>query len=138
MKFLQIILAILIGFASTALYQHRASISDFVTFAITSASNYYDLFGNTTAPLNETQKASSSEATAASSFPNLGYPEQHLTVSEMSVPRAVAKIVHAIEQAEGAGARVRRSIGTRSQRYFTPFLMLDHFATSDGAGFPDQ
>ncbi|EHK24726.1 uncharacterized protein TRIVIDRAFT_215660 [Trichoderma virens Gv29-8] len=54
----------------------------------------------------------------------------------MSAQRTIAKVVRAIEQAEGAGARVRRSIGTRSQRNFSPFLMLDHFSTT--AGFPDH
>ncbi|RMD39661.1 hypothetical protein DV735_g5468, partial [Chaetothyriales sp. CBS 134920] len=42
------------------------------------------------------------------------------------------------EQSEGAGARVRRSIGTSSQRHLTPFLLLDHFHVSPGAGFPDH
>jgi quercetin 2,3-dioxygenase len=44
----------------------------------------------------------------------------------------------AIEQSEGAGARVRRSIGTAKLRNFSPFLMLDHFTIGDGAGFPDH
>ena len=41
--------------------------------------------------------------------------------------RSIAKIVTANEQAEGAGARVRRSIGIMNQRNFDPFLMFDHF-----------
>lgn len=139
MKLFQIILAILIGLSSTVLYQHRERISDFTTIAITSLSSHYSgIFGKAT--LNETAAASSEAAANStnpeSSFPNLGYPEQHLTVTEMSTQRAVAKVVRAIEQAEGAGARVRRSIGTRAQRNFSPFLMLDHFSTT--AGFPDQ
>lgn len=56
----------------------------------------------------------------------------------MSVPRAIRKAFLAIEQAEGAGARVRRSIGTPQLRNFSPFLMLDHFSIGPGAGFPDQ
>ncbi|KAL8868653.1 MAG: hypothetical protein Q9174_004848 [Haloplaca sp. 1 TL-2023] len=36
------------------------------------------------------------------------------------------------------GARVRRSIGTPNLRNFSPFLMLDHFSVSPGAGFPDH
>lgn len=137
MKLFQIILAILIGLSSTVLYQYRESVSDFATLAIASLSNHYSGFFSKTA-LNKTavEKASSEAAKKDSSFPNLGYPEQHLIVTEMSAQRAVAKVVRAIEQAEGAGARVRRSIGTRSQRNFSPFLMLDHFSTT--AGFPDQ
>lgn len=52
--------------------------------------------------------------------------------------RTVLKSFPAIEQAEGVGARVRRSIGTMNIRNFTPFLMLDHFKVSPDAGFPDH
>ena len=51
-------------------------------------------------------------------------------------PRTILKYFLAMEQAEGAGARVRRSIGTWDMRNFTPFLMLDHFNTSAPNGFP--
>ncbi|PNP47713.1 hypothetical protein TGAMA5MH_01537 [Trichoderma gamsii] len=135
MKFFQIIIAILIGLSSTLLYQYRESFSDFVNLAKSSVPNHYsDLFSKppATTALNET--AAASEAIPENHFPT---PEQHLTVTEMSTRRAVAKIVHAIEQAEGAGARVRRSIGTQQQRNFSPFLMLDHFASAN-AGFPDH
>lgn len=57
---------------------------------------------------------------------------------EMSIPRAIRKVFLAVEQAEGAGARVRRSIGTQQLRNFSPFLMLDHFSIKPGAGFPDH
>ncbi|KAF5702839.1 pirin (iron-binding nuclear) [Fusarium mundagurra] len=52
--------------------------------------------------------------------------------------RAISKVFTAIEQAEGAGARVRRSIGSRQQRNFSPFLMLDFMKGGNGAGFPDH
>ncbi|CCC05238.1 hypothetical protein SMACR_08247 [Sordaria macrospora] len=55
-----------------------------------------------------------------------------------SIPRLIRKIFLATEQAEGAGARVRRSIGTPQLRNFSPFLMLDHFSIRPGAGFPDH
>ena len=58
--------------------------------------------------------------------------------AEMSVPRAIRQAFLAVSQAEGAGARVRRSIGTPKLRNFSPFLMLDHFSISPGAGFPDH
>ena len=57
---------------------------------------------------------------------------------DMSIPRAIRKIFLAVEQAEGAGARVRRSVGTPHLRNLSPFLMLDHFSIKPGAGFPDQ
>ncbi|KOS20392.1 Pirin [Escovopsis weberi] len=56
----------------------------------------------------------------------------------MSVARTIRKIFLAAEQAEGQGARVRRSIGTPQLRNFSPFLMLDHFFVKHGAGFPDH
>ncbi|RSL55498.1 hypothetical protein CEP51_014542 [Fusarium floridanum] len=52
--------------------------------------------------------------------------------------RAISKVFTALEQAEGAGAIVRRSIGSTYQRNFSPFLMLDHMNGSNGAGFPDH
>ncbi|KAL0633026.1 RNA pol II transcription cofactor [Maublancomyces gigas] len=52
--------------------------------------------------------------------------------------RKIVKAFEAIEQAEGAGARVRRSVGTPKLKNFSPFLMLDHFTIGDGAGFPDH
>lgn len=58
--------------------------------------------------------------------------------TEMSVSRAIRQVFLAIEQSEGAGARVRRSIGGRNLRSLTPFLMLDHFKSSGAAGFPDH
>ncbi|CZT05714.1 probable pirin [Rhynchosporium agropyri] len=56
----------------------------------------------------------------------------------MTVTRAIRKAFLAVEQSEGAGARVRRSIGTPQLKNFSPFLMLDHFTIKPGAGFPDH
>lgn len=64
--------------------------------------------------------------------------DTHLHATDMSVARAIRKVFLAVEQAEGAGARVRRSIGTPQLKNFSPFLMLDHFSIKPGAGFPDQ
>lgn len=61
-----------------------------------------------------------------------------LPITNMSTARAIRQVFLAIEQAEGAGARVRRSIGTAKLRNFSPFLMLDHFTVGNGAGFPDH
>lgn len=58
--------------------------------------------------------------------------------AEMSIARAVVKAFKAIEKSEGAGAKVRRSIGVPQLRNFSPFLMLDHFSVGIGAGFPDH
>lgn len=58
--------------------------------------------------------------------------------ANMTVPRTIQKAFLATEQSEGAGARVRRSIGTSALRNLSPFLMLDHASVSPGAGFPDH
>lgn len=47
-------------------------------------------------------------------------------------------MVLSVEQAEGVGARVRRSIGRSEFRNLDPFLMLDEFCVSKPAGFPDH
>ncbi|KAL2507293.1 Pirin-like protein [Forsythia ovata] len=53
-------------------------------------------------------------------------------------PRSVTKKILAKPQSEGVGAVVRRSIGRPEVKYFDPFLMLDEFAVSPPAGFPDH
>jgi hypothetical protein len=54
--------------------------------------------------------------------------------------RPVRQLVRAYEVTEGAGVTVHRSIGTPALRNLDPFLMLDHFGSSDPdeyiAGFP--
>ncbi|KAH9001063.1 pirin domain-containing protein [Lactarius akahatsu] len=55
-----------------------------------------------------------------------------------TVSRTVVKKVLSLETSEGAGAVVRRSIGSMQLRNLTPFLMLDHFHIAKGAGFPDH
>lgn len=54
------------------------------------------------------------------------------------VARNILKHFLAREQAEGAGAVVRRSIGTIKARNFSPFLLLDHFYIGKDGGFPDH
>lgn len=57
----------------------------------------------------------------------------------MTRPRSIRQVFLAIEKAEGAGVRVRRSIGTPILRHLSPFLMLDHFSNANkSAGFPDH
>ncbi|OBT95068.1 hypothetical protein VE01_07331 [Pseudogymnoascus verrucosus] len=90
-----------------------------------------------------TTSSSNSQTTGSTSFEGLpvippteiyGEPK----AEAMSVPRAIRKAFLAIQQSEGVGAKVRRSIGTPQLRNFSPFLMLDHFTSSPGSGFPDH
>ena len=56
------------------------------------------------------------------------------------IQRKVTNIIEPQPVVEGAGVRLRRSIGTRTLDYLDPFLLLDHFASEDPAdykaGFP--
>ncbi|XP_052077291.1 pirin-like isoform X8 [Mytilus californianus] len=52
--------------------------------------------------------------------------------------RSVRKSVLSVEQDEGVGARVRRSIGRREIPNLDPFLMLDEFKGDGKGGFPDH
>lgn len=90
-----------------------------------------------TTPNNQTTSNSSTPAFFGLSFtpPSFFAPSNP---ANMSAPRAIRQAFLATEQSEGAGARVRRSIGTAQLRNFSPFLMLDHFTISPGAGFPDH
>ncbi|XP_044465649.1 pirin-like protein [Mangifera indica] len=58
--------------------------------------------------------------------------------SPFNRPRMVVKKVPAKTQQEGDGAAVRRSIGRSELKLLDPFLMLDEFAASPPAGFPDH
>lgn len=55
-------------------------------------------------------------------------------------PRKIAKIIEPQAVVEGAGVRLKRSIGTPSLDYLDPFLLLDHFQSKNPAdyqaGFP--
>jgi hypothetical protein len=57
-----------------------------------------------------------------------------------SVPRRIEKIIDPQAVVEGAGVRLKRSIGTQTLDYLDPFLLLDHFASTERrdyeAGFP--
>jgi redox-sensitive bicupin YhaK (pirin superfamily) len=57
-----------------------------------------------------------------------------------STPRKVRKIIEPQAVVEGAGVRLKRSIGTRALDYLDPFLLLDHFQSKNRAdyeaGFP--
>ena len=52
----------------------------------------------------------------------------------------IKKIIPAIETSDGAGVKLKRSIGTPEADYIDPFLMLDEFGSDNKddyiAGFP--
>ncbi len=56
--------------------------------------------------------------------------------------RALRQVIQAQETSDGAGVKLRRSIGQSQQARLDPFLMLDEFGTDNPddyiAGFPDH
>jgi redox-sensitive bicupin YhaK (pirin superfamily) len=58
------------------------------------------------------------------------------------VLRSAARVVPAVIASDGAGVKLRRSIGTAALRHLDPFLMLDAFGTDNPddyiAGFPSH
>ncbi|HVN36244.1 MAG TPA: pirin family protein [Casimicrobiaceae bacterium] len=54
--------------------------------------------------------------------------------------RTLSSVIEAIHTSDGAGVKLRRSLGQSQQARLDPFLMLDHFSTDDPddyiAGFP--
>jgi redox-sensitive bicupin YhaK (pirin superfamily) len=57
-----------------------------------------------------------------------------------SLPRRIERIIEPQAVVEGAGVRLKRSIGTQTLDYLDPFLLLDHFDSRERrdyeAGFP--
>ena len=126
MKTLTTILFAIIAIA-IAVYRNESMLSRVTQISkqITPFTRFTNAFYNTTRDM--------STSTTFRGLPVI--PDEPLTTD---APRKIAKSFLAIEQSEGAGARVRRSVGTPKLRNFSPFLMLDHFAIPPGAGFPDH
>ena len=54
-----------------------------------------------------------------------------------SLPRKIETIIEPEPVVEGAGVRLKRSIGTERLDYLDPFLLLDHFASSNPRDYED-
>ncbi|KAH8889408.1 hypothetical protein GQ53DRAFT_748143 [Thozetella sp. PMI_491] len=138
MKRFSILLAIIIGIGSTVLFkQHILDLATYTASLLLEKASIINTFTATTGTASSVspQEASTSDADPFLTSHKLDIPpDTHLIVTNMSVPRAIRKVFLAVEQSEGMGARVRRSIGTPQLRNFSPFLMLDHFSVKPGAG----
>lgn len=130
MKQTSIIVSALVALISILLFQNQ--ILSALNLASTRIITFYNSHADPATPQLETTETS--PATGDKSTVS----DDQLISDGMSIPRAIRKVFLAVEQAEGAGARVRRSVGTPHLRNFSPFLMLDHFSIKPGAGFPDQ
>lgn len=113
---MRLLISILICIAAVA-YHQRQFILPYLTtknITTTATNTTYQATTNTTmAPAQSTFKG----------LPVIPPNDPSLTATT-TTPRKVRKVFEAIDQAEGAGARVRRSVGTRELKNFTPFLML--------------
>jgi uncharacterized protein (UPF0147 family) len=134
MRFLSLIVSIIVAVLSIVVF--RDQVIDFATASIERITKQLnDILRDTTVLNYSTSDTESSKTKTGSPFYS---PTEQLFATDMSIPRNIRKVFLAVEQAEGAGARVRRSIGTPQLRNFSPFLMLDHFSIKPGAGFPDH
>ncbi|CAB1097257.1 unnamed protein product [Ectocarpus sp. CCAP 1310/34] len=93
-------------------------------------------FSSTTSPLTAAA-AASTRSSPDSTTSSRQYCTTMSSEGEFR-SRSVDQVVLSREQAEGQGARVRRSIGSFALRNFDPFLMLDEFDVATTAGFPDH
>lgn len=63
-------------------------------------------------------------------------------MAEVGNGRSVARLVAAVETRDGAGVRLKRSIGGQALDNLDPFLLLDEFSSDDAAdylaGFPEH
>ena len=125
---------------AAVLFYYRDLLSSSININI-HTSSLSSLRSQMSAPVSSSS-ADSQQHQSSSSFPGLPtVPTQDpslTTPTDMSIPRAIRKAFLAVSQSEGVGAQVRRSIGVPQLRNFSPFLMLDHFSVSPGAGFPDH
>ena len=102
MKFVSLSISLFVAIISIILF--RAQVFEFATTAFDALLGQITTAGDTTTTL-ESQKS-----------PDLTNSAEDLTTANMSIPRAIRKVFLAVEQAEGAGARVRRSIGTPDRK----------------------
>jgi redox-sensitive bicupin YhaK (pirin superfamily) len=126
----------IIAIAYTAL-QTRTSFSDYTQYM---QSLFRKATANTISKAVRNAVSTTAAMAPASTFVGLPVipPDDPSLTAASPKARGIQKVFEAIEQSEGAGATVRRSIGTPKLRNFSPFLMLDHFNIAVGAGFPDH
>jgi quercetin 2,3-dioxygenase len=135
MRFLLSIFVSIIAIAATAIYQQDNLLDYMQRLLRTNVAN----------AISKNIKVHQPTHTKVAMAPNSTFvglpvipPEDPSLNAANPKPRAIQQVFLAREQAEGAGATVRRSIGTPKLRNFTPFLMLDHFDSPPGSGFPDH
>lgn len=127
MRSFSLLLSIIVGITSIVLF--REQIFDLVVATTSDFFNFAGAIQNDIVSEAET-KQQQQQQQQYQRHHQQNQPDDHLYATDMSVPRAIHKVFLAVEQAEGAGARVRRSIGTPQLRNLSPFLMLGMFSLS--------
>jgi len=134
----------------SAVESMRFLISVFITILATALYNRQHLLPllaslNPQTPLSSTNQTRNAAGNMSAPKPSPTFiglpiipPNDPSLNAATSKPRSIRKVFEADEQAEGAGATVRRSVGTPQLRNITPFLMLDEFDIKPGSGFPDH
>lgn len=126
---------------SITIHQHQDQVLEYMGFLLRAAklTSNRNIIPSTTKHLlqHHTSQATMSPSSTFVGLPVIP-PEDPSLNTTSPEPRSIRTVFEAREQAEGAGATVRRSIGTPKLRNLTPFLMLDHFSVAVGAGFPDH
>ena len=136
-------ISIIVGLASVLALIFRQEVLEYTTQASSIIINNINHINNNIINSNNIKEetitsSTTSLPTSNSQNPTTANMSAQATTTARLLPRLIRQTFLAVEQSEGAGARVRRSIGTPKLRNFSPFLMLDHFSVPPGAGFPDH
>ncbi|KAH6851162.1 RmlC-like cupin domain-containing protein [Chaetomium sp. MPI-CAGE-AT-0009] len=133
-----IIISIIVGLCSILALLNTSQRNDILEFATTNSIISKIIPSNIITAINTA--STSTENNNNKNNKNTPPPTMSAAANTTAklLPRLIRQTFLAVEQAEGAGARVRRSIGTPKLRNFSPFLMLDHFTVPASAGFPDH
>jgi redox-sensitive bicupin YhaK (pirin superfamily) len=134
-----IAISVIVGVCSILALLKRQDILDFAaTNSVLSQLLPTNLLATTTTTTPENNNNNNIPTTPSISATTTTTMSATANTTTKLLPRLIRTAFLAVEQSEGAGARVRRSIGTPKLRNFSPFLMLDHFSVPPGAGFPDH
>jgi quercetin 2,3-dioxygenase len=127
------ILSLLIGITAVLLYDNLASNS-----ILQQARPFFSNLLHTTKTVTTSHIIAAAPTLSHLPLIPTHFASTGANTGNMTTPRGIQFAFLARQQSEGAGATVRRSVGTPTLRHLTPFLMLDHFSVSPGAGFPDH
>ena len=115
MKYLLSIFVSIIAIVTTAIYQQRENLSEFML----SRTNVLSSISKISRKYSSTAKAAMATNTTFVGYPVIPLKDSSLDATS-PIPRGIQNVFLAREQGEGAGATVRRSIGTPKLRNLSP------------------